>query len=60
MRGATPFREISDEIIKKLKMKDVKHFRLFNSDGIELVEGDQNLIKMDSTLYASKGLSVIQ
>ena len=44
-----------EEIIRKLKMKDIKKFRLFDPDGIELFDGDEELIKPNTTLYASHG-----
>ena len=58
MKSNINFKELSEEIIKKLKFKNVQTFRLFDSNGIEMFNDDLELIKSAVTLYASEGSSL--
>lgn len=55
MRSNITFKELADEIVKKLKFKNAQNFRLFDSSGIEMLNTDIELIKSAPQLYASEG-----
>ena len=49
------FQELADEVQRKLKLTNVKKYRLFNVEGVEIYAEDMDCIADKSVLYVSKG-----
>ena len=49
------FQDLTEETQRKLKLTNVKKFRLFNVEGVEIYAEDMDCIADKSILYASKG-----
>lgn len=49
------FSNLSKDIEDKLNLNNIKKFRLFTNQGVEIFEDDMDFIKEGSALYVSKG-----
>ena len=49
------FQDLADEVKRKLKLTNVKKYRLFNVEGVEIYAEDMDCIGDKSVLYVSKG-----
>lgn len=56
----TSFKELAKIIQERLEWHDIKHFRIFQQQGVEIFNDDIDFLKSGATLYVSKGSDTLK